>query len=179
MDWNTISPAVISAAVFAAFIAGVVNIVIAIFNSNRLKAIEKQRRSNDFTAFLYKEIFTLHKAWINAIHEIEYEGNGVWESQLRRFDMNNVFIKQMRLLICDNFFWNEIDTLFNLKETNELHLAILEAVTSENMTDEKRHDYSEKFLEFIELNNQIENMMKAVFIRQLQSLIEYPAKEVA
>lgn len=59
MNWDMISPIVISVGVVAAAIAAIANVIVALMNNIRLKAIEKDKRISELIQYRYTKLYSL------------------------------------------------------------------------------------------------------------------------
>jgi len=59
MDWDTLSPILISVGVIAATIAAIANIVVARMNSNYLRSLENDRRKSELVQYRYTKLYSI------------------------------------------------------------------------------------------------------------------------
>jgi len=89
MNGNTfINTVILTAAVFAALISSVANIVISLMNNHRLKKIEKQKQMNEIDKYRYSRLYDLIINW----HKYDSVINGETAEEIAFYRMLNLFI---------------------------------------------------------------------------------------
>ncbi len=63
MNWETLSPILISVGVISATIAAIANVFVSIINNRRLKLLEKYRRENEIEKYRYIQIHDMLVHW--------------------------------------------------------------------------------------------------------------------
>lgn len=89
MDGNTfLNTVVLTAAVFAALISSIANIIISLVNNHRLKKIEKQKQMNEIDKYRYSRLYELLLNW----HNYDSATKGETASEIAFYKLLNLFM---------------------------------------------------------------------------------------
>ena len=88
MDGNTfLNTVVLTAAVFAALISSIANIIISLVNNHRLKKIEKQKQMNEIDKYRYSRLDELLLNW----HNYDSVTKGETASEIAFYKLQNSY----------------------------------------------------------------------------------------
>lgn len=112
MDGNTfLSTVFLTAAVFAALVSSVANIIISLINNHRLKKIEKRKQMDEISKYRYTHLYELLQNWKSFETKTEAETVGkiishkrlyLFLDDVKRYDLarpllDEVYIKPLEL----------------------------------------------------------------------------------
>jgi len=116
--WSAISPALVSAAVFAAMIAAITNVVIAIMNNKRLAKLERKKAENEIDKLRYTKLYELLQTWDKYTTKNDKDIDGLKISDWARtsamhhfFDCQNRY-KDVAKPLLDEKYVTELDAIF-------------------------------------------------------------------
>lgn len=163
--FNTV---ILTAAVFAALITSIANVIISLINNHRLKKIEDQKKINEIDKYRYSRLYELIINW----HKYDSEVKGETASEIAFYKLINLFMDdsgryEIAKPLFDKYY---IENLENKKiECEELLRSLIEAEVPDGTHTKDFQIIKEKYFasgkEFSELlknaiNSQLESLLR-------------------
>jgi hypothetical protein len=166
MDWSTLSPVLISTAVFAAAVGAIANVIVALMNNRRLKKIEKEKTMTEIQKYRYIQLYDMTKNWNSYGSKIE--GDSI--SQLA----SNQLINRP---LDNKGRWDIVKPLINPKFTDgidekvrEVDALLLELVSTES--EESDNVNSRQILsQYSSVGQELELLLKKAIYDQINELL--------
>ncbi len=166
MDSNNqpdiINSAVLTAAVFAAIVTSVTNLIISIANGQRLKKIEKQKQQNEIEKYRYTRLYELILNWHN--YDSEFSGESVSEITTNRLVnsfLDNTSRYEIAKPLLDDLYKKDLD--IKLQRGQEELNKLIDATKSD--------DFSVVFSDYLKISSEFSDALKGAINEQLELLL--------
>jgi hypothetical protein len=174
MNWEIVSTTLISTAVFAAAIAAIANVVIAIMSNNRLRVIERKHKMTEIEKYRYTHLYDIILNWHNYSTNIESEDksadtiatinlfNGILDNK-ERYNL-------VKPLISSKYAdkKQEIESIIDRGDN-----IILQYVLATNEENEKTNDIFKGIIkELADCSEELEKELREMINQQLEELID-------
>ena len=161
---NIINSAVLTAAVFAAIVTSVTNLIICIANGQRLKKIEKQKQQNEIDKYRYTRLYELILNW----HKFDSEFSGESVSEIATNRLVNSFLDntgryEIAKPLLDDLYKKDLD--IKLQRGQEEFTKLIDASAS------KSADYSAIFSDYVKISSEFSDALKGAINKQLEILM--------
>ena len=159
---NIINSAVLTAAVFAAIVTSVTNLIICIANGQRLKKIEKQKQQNEIDKYRYTRLYELILNW----HKFDSEFSGESVSEIATNRLVNSFLDntgryEIAKPLLDDLYKKDLD--IKLQHGQEELTKLIDASESA--------DYSAVFSDYVKISSEFSDALKGAINKQLEILL--------
>lgn len=169
---------ILTSAVAASLVTSVANIIIAIYNNHRLKAIEEVRQKNDLNAYRYKCLYDMLLKWQEYDTPLEIEDKGpvqIAEERLTEsfFDGQKKF--QIISPLLDEKYKKNANRLSD--EGNELIKRLFDTRNELNkkFDEELEKKYKKLMSEFYDIAYQYASELEKILHLQLEELLRQNA----
>lgn len=159
---DIINSAVLTAAVFAAIVTSVTNLIISIANGQRLKKIEKQKQQNEIDKYRYTRLYELILNWHN--FDSEFSGESVSEIATNRLVnsfLDNTGRYEIAKPLLDDLYKKDLD--IKLQRGKEALTKLIDA--------SKSVDYSAVFSDYVKISSEFSDALKGAINKQLEILL--------
>ena len=159
---DIINSAVLTAAVFAAIVTSVTNLIISIANGHRLKKIEKQKQQNEIDKYRYTRLYELIFNW----HKFDSEFSGESASEIATNRLVNSFLDnigryEIAKPLLDDLYKKDLD--IKLQRGQEELTKLIDA--------SKSTDYSAVFSDYVKISSEFSDALKGAINKQLEILL--------
>lgn len=159
---NIINSAVLTAAVFAAIVTSVTNLIICIANGQRLKKIEKQKQQNEIDKYRYTRLYELILNW----HKFDSEFSGESVNEIATNRLVNSFLDntgryEIAKPLLDDLYKKDLD--IKLQHGQEELTKLIDA--------SKLADYSAVFSDYVKISSEFSDALKGAINKQLEILL--------
>lgn len=176
MDAPTfINTVILTAAVFAALISSIANIVISLINNHRLKSIEKEKRLNDIDKYRYSRLYDLVVRW----HEYDSEYTGQTASEIAHNRLVNMFLDDtgrydLAKPLLDKSYIEDLEK--KKEDGNKLLEQLVSALTSNNSRSEDISNIKERYFD---AGKEFSASLKSAINDQLATLLQKTIKIIS
>ncbi len=171
MNWEILPTALISTAVFAAAIAAIANVVIAVLSNHRLKMIEKKHKMDEIEKYRYTHLYDIILNWHSYDTKIESENKSV----------NTIASINLFNRILDNKGrYNLVKPLVSSKYTDNKRKIESIIDKGDNITlqyvlatNENTNDTRNIMKELADCSRELEKELRKMINQQLEELINF------
>lgn len=163
----------LTSAVIASLVTSVANIILAIFNNNRLKSIEKETRMNELITYRYTHLFDMLLKWKE--YDTPFETRDKNPSQIATDRIFNSFFDSHRRFeiispLVDECYKKDINNLNDQGEQLLNELFKIESALENESSAELKEEHSKLFNKFIDIAMKYTTEIEKVVHLQLEQL---------
>lgn len=171
INWNFI----LTSAVIGSVVTSTANIIISLFNNNRLKKIEKNKRKNELTTYRYTKLYEISLKWTEMNSSFETENKSPSEIASER--LTNGFIDDLHKYsiispLLDEKYKPELDDISEKGNQCLYKLIDIETKLDYKENEELREQHKEVFKSYTKFSALFSATLKKVLQEQLNELLK-------